>query len=442
MNAQALRLSGYFQIFSMVLFFLSSCSGYKSNKLGTVHIESKSGKFTLYRNGQPYFIKGAAGFTNLKALREAGGNTIRTWDTTHVGKILDEAQANHLAVIIGLEVPHSDYLDYFYNDPVQVSTQFNDYKKVVEKYKDHPALLMWCVGNELAFPFRPRFNKFYKHYNALVNMVHEVDPNHPVTTAQGKLDQKDVFNIKLRTNTDIISFNVFGGIKILSKQLKDFAWYWDGPYIITEWAMEGPWYKSAQTPWGASLEGSSTKKAEEILQTYRKFMPVNDPRFLGSMVFYWGQKQEITHTWFSLFSPEGAKSETVGTMQYIWTGKGPEHNAPQIKYMLVDGKGARDSLIYKPNTLSKAELFLEDINPEIADLKWEILPEDWFKKDKLLPNMVKPKPINGLIVSQAGNKLSFKMPAAEGPYRIFASVYDKYGNFATCNTPFYVVNTQ
>ena len=30
----------------------------------------------------------------------------------------------------------------------------------------------------------------------------------------------------------------------------------------------------------------------------------------------------------------------------------------------------------------------------------------------------------------------FKVPSKEGPYRIFATVYDKAGNFATCNTPF------
>lgn len=33
----------------------------------------------------------------------------------------------------------------------------------------------------------------------------------------------------------------------------------------------------------------------------------------------------------------------------------------------------------------------------------------------------------------------FVAPAVEGPYRVFATIYDDQGNFSTCNTPFYVV---
>ena len=41
-----------------------------------------------------------------------------------------------------------------------------------------------------------------------------------------------------------------------------------------------------------------------------------------------------------------------------------------------------------------------------------------------------------------GNKLTFRTPAIEGPYRIFVFIYDQKGNFATTNTPFYVLNNK
>src|SRR5712664_3900035 len=67
-----------------------------------VFIDHKDRKFTLYRNGRPFFIKGGSGFTQLATLHESGGNTIRVWDTTNLGRILDDAAANQLAVIVGL----------------------------------------------------------------------------------------------------------------------------------------------------------------------------------------------------------------------------------------------------------------------------------------------------------------------------------------------------
>jgi hypothetical protein len=164
-------------------------------------------------------------------------------------------------------------------------------------------------------------------------------------------------------------------------------------------------------------------------------MPVENPRFLGSFVFYWGQKQETTHTWFSLFSESGAATEAVGTMQYLWTGKGPANGAPQIKYMLVANKGAADNLFLKPGTTQTAEVFMTEPDGDPVTFKWEILQEDWYNKSK----SKKPQVLNGLIISPEGTKVTFKTPADEGPYRLFLEVSDNKGYVATSNTPFYII---
>jgi len=54
--------------------------------------------------------------------------------------------------------------------------------------------------------------------------------------------------------------------------------------------------------------------------------------------------------------------------------------------------------------------------------------------------MKKPNPITNSLVSIEDNKATFITPTEEGPYRIFAYIYDQNGNFATTNTPFYVLN--
>jgi len=405
----------------------------------TVYIKTENGKHTLYRNGQPFFVKGASGFTNLKRLKEAGGNTIRVWDTTNLGKILDSAQANHLAVIAGLPMPPSANMDDFYKTP-KADAHIRKIARLVDRFKNHPALLCWCLGNELAFPYKPEYNQFYSTFNGMIDMIHRNDPQHPVTTTIMSFQKKNIINIKLRTKIDFISFNIFGSIKTLKEDLQKFKWFWDGPFLITEWAIEGPWTIDAQNAWGAYVESTSTKKAEQYLTTYQKYMPVNDPGFLGSMVFYWGQKQELTPTWFSFFDENGAETEAVQAMQYLWTGKKVSEKAPALKYMLVNEKGANDNIMFKPNTIAYGKVYLETTDTAGYKFVWKVYAEDWFKPNGVFSEK-KPKEIKKSIITNSGSALSFKVPDKEGPYRLFVYIYNKKGSFATSNTPFYVLKS-
>ena len=434
----------------VIIFFLlifSACSRDKQISEPKVFIKKENGKYTLYRNGQPFYIKGAAGDTYLDELSSAGGNAIRIWDTTHVDSILKKANANGIAVIIGLPIPESHAM-FYYNDTAKVAKQFHDLKKFVNKHKNDPAVLMWCVGNELTFPFKPSYNNFYKAFNNIVDMIHEDDPDHPVTTTMVNFQRKEIFNMKLRTNLDLISFNIFSKINTFHRDLKNFAWFWDGAYLITEWGIDGPWLGTEYTAWAAYIEPSSTEKASTILLRYKEQMPLNDPRFLGSFIFYWGQKQETTHTWYSLFDHKGNQTEVVDIARSTFTGKAPFYKGPKIKAMHLEGKEAKDDILLNAAATVRAEVFLEDVSPAepglastVQNIKWEIYPEDWFKKDNL-NNLIRPKPVEGLSQETTGLKLSFKAPQKEGPYRLFATVYDANGHIATCNTPFYVLAGQ
>lgn len=41
-------------------------------------------------------------------------------------------------------------------------------------------------------------------------------------------------------------------------------------------------------------------------------------RYLGSYVFYWGNKYEFSPTWLSLFEPGGEKTEMVDELHLRW----------------------------------------------------------------------------------------------------------------------------
>lgn len=422
---------------SLLLLF-SNCSTKTSHKQkGNVFIEHTNGNYSLYKNGEKFVIKGAGGYSNFETLREAGGNTIRIWDTTNLTAILQNAKQNNISVIVGIPIFESEHL-FYYNDPIKTEQQFQTVKTFVNKFKNDPSILMWCVGNELYFPYSLSYKKFYKAFNRIVKMIHQDDPNHPVTTTMVNFQPSQIFNLKLKTDIDIISFNIFSRISSLRRDLKRYSWLWNGPYIITEWGTNGPWVDEAKTAWDAYIEPSSTKKADIYQVMYQKFMPVEDSRFLGSCIFYWGQKQERTHTWFSLFDEYGNKTEAVSTVKQLWSGNKTLHTSVQIDKIELNQKEAKDNILLNSANIANAQVFLTKPDSNITKINWEIYPEDWYEENGK-SNIIRPDAIELKIIRPEPLKIQFIAPEKEGPYRLFAFIYNKYGFVSTCNIPFYVI---
>ncbi len=106
-------------------------------------VSSDSG-YQLLRYGKPYFIKGAGGISHLEELAACGGNSIRVWDDVDAGRILDEAHKLGLTVMLGLWVER-EMEGFDYDDRAAVERQYKRIRKTILRYRNHPALLMWCV---------------------------------------------------------------------------------------------------------------------------------------------------------------------------------------------------------------------------------------------------------------------------------------------------------
>jgi hypothetical protein len=131
------------------------------------------------------------------------------------------------------------------------------------------------------------------------------------------------------------------------------------------------------------------------------------------------------------------KSEIIRELKHNW-GQSDKSPAIGLNYMLVDGLGTDKNIIFAPDQLKTAELKFLDSNKKGNKIDWEIYAEGWHYDED--DNRIKPKELTNCFVSYDGNKATFKVPEKEGPYRIFAYVYDNEGYFATTNTPFYVLN--
>ena len=126
-----------------------------------VEIRKSAGHFQLYVDRKPFYIKGAGiELGSLERLKEHGGNSFRTWSTDNgrdSGKqVLDRALTNGLYVAMGLDVDH-ERRGFDYDNTNAVARQFATLIDQVEKLKDHPALIIWVIGNELNFQRIRRF---------------------------------------------------------------------------------------------------------------------------------------------------------------------------------------------------------------------------------------------------------------------------------------------
>ena len=124
----------------------------KTDETKTVYIKNTENGFQLYRNGSPFYIQGASGNSHFEELSGIGGNTIRVFDTINIQHVLNEAHKNNLAVIVDIPLPKYtiEFNSYLNDEDNKVLKQ--RIKALVKKYKSHPAMLMWNLGNEVHYP--------------------------------------------------------------------------------------------------------------------------------------------------------------------------------------------------------------------------------------------------------------------------------------------------
>lgn len=391
----------------------------------------KDGGYVLLRAGKPYFIKGAGGTAYLDRLKNYGGNSIRTWSTSGGKQVLDEAQQLGLSVTMGLWVSPERH-GFNYDDPVAVQKQLNQVRAEILKYKDHPALLAWGIGNELNLEYKNP--KVWDAVNAIAEMIHELDSNHLVTTMLAGINQPEIEYIKERCPAlDLISVQVYGGLASVPQQIR--AAGWDKAYMVTEWGPTGHW-ESPLTPWKAAIEESSTAKAAVYKSRYEASI-LRDPNCLGSYVFLWGQKQERTPTWYGLFTEAGEETGVVDVMQQLWSGARPANRAPQLETVLLDGKKALDVIYLVPGKSYKVELRASDPDQDQLSTRLELLLESTDLKSGG-DRESRPKAITGLLKDISSSMFSLLAPKQEGAYRLFLYVSDGKNKVATANIPFYV----
>lgn len=426
-----------FIVFMLMSILISACKQDGQTPVN-VTIEPTAEGFQLIRDGKPYFIKGGRtiGTQYMDKVASIGGNSVRIGSGGNTQAKLDTAHKYGLSVLFGLPVA-AERNGFDYDDKCAVTKQYEKIRTYIEKYKDHPALLMWVIGNELDYiPDNPDYNqKLWDAVNDIARLIHEMDPNHPAITVVGTGRKYKMEHIKEKLpDIDAMGINSYGDIYEVPGWIREYKL--NKPYVITEWGPTGHW-QVTRNKWGLPVEETSTEKAAVYLERHREVI-ASDPCCLGGYSFLWtGGRQERTHTWYNMFFDHGEETEAVEVMQYVWTGKWPGNRAPRIDSAFLSGNTKSEDIILQPNYLYPATVFAHDPEERNLTYKWEIYPEN-NKFGYAGHGEKRPEPMNERIENRNQHEIRFRSPEKKGDYRLFVYVRDDKDKIAVANIPFHV----
>ena len=385
-----------------------------------------TGSWSLFREGQPYRVRGAGGEGSLSLLASSGGNSTRIWGVdANTGRLLDDAHQAGLTVAVGIWLEHSQK-GYDYADIGRVKQQFEQVLEAVKKYKDHPAVLVWGLGNEMEGYETGANPDLWKHVESLAKAIKEIDPNHPTMTVVAELTPAKVKAIHEHCpSLDIIGVNSYGGCPTIPERYRQHGGI--KPYIVTEFGPVGTW-EVPKNNIDAIEEPTSQQKTEMYRQAYRA-LAADKQLCLGSYAFLWGNKQEGTATWFGLLLPSGEKTNAVDFLIEEWTGKAPANRTPEVAPLKLIGKNE-----IEPGEKVKLELSASDPDGDELQVNWSVMQE----ADRYVTGgdpQATPPTFSEAIQDASASGCTVVLPKSPGMYRVYVEVRDGKGQAATANLP-------
>jgi hypothetical protein len=387
-----------------------------------VMITAAGHRFQLERNGTPHLVRGACAWDHLAELKAAGGNSLRTWGSRDDPKLYDEADALGLSVCAGL------WFDWVPNRPEYMRRQFQDLCSRVRQYKDHPAILVWGLGNE--YEVGVSDPALWKAIEELAAAIKQIDPNHPVITVVADVTQDKVAALMQHCpSMDALGVNSYGGLSSLPARLR--AYGWDKPYLVTEFGEFGP-QDLGKTAWDAPIQLDSTYAAEHWIGPGLELIAeeMDAGRCLGSYLYLWGVHRQFvaTATWYHLFLHSGERLGGGDAAVRAWTGAAPANRAPEI--ILFHSSAALKEV--PSGSRHCAEIRCREPDGDPLLIRWEILGERPPDSESW------PTSYPLCIVEKEDGELTFTAPEEKGAYRLYAYVLDGKGGAATANAPFLV----
>ncbi|GAC22249.1 glycoside hydrolase family 2 TIM barrel-domain containing protein [Paraglaciecola arctica] len=443
------------RLFSSLLFLalsspLLACNS-STQSPAVVKVVKLDNQYSLTVNGQPFNVKGVGlGYKNnetVLALKEAGGNSFRTWDLDHIEQELAIAEKLGLMMAVGIKTG-KELLGFDYNDEAAVAAQFERVTAAIEKYKNHPNVLMWVINNEPNLLFdeagelKQVNTKVYEAMGDIIDYIHKNDPNHPVTFSLAGARPNDIAQvIKYAPNIDILSVQNYGDLVGLPASIAESNL--DKPYMVTEFGPMGHW-ELPTTEWDREIEEPSAVKAAGMAKRMQDvILDDKTGKIIGSFAFFWGQKQERTPTWYGMFNESGEQTARIDELTRMWTGQYPANRAPLSKAITINNKQAVENVRLQAGQPAVVKVQVSDPDGDLLTHEWVLMKEvetrsqggHFEAKPAALALQILKSEVQADYV-----EMTFNAPNEIGEYRLFNYAYDGKNKVGNANIPFMVEN--
>ena len=397
-------------------------------------IKKIDNNWALMVNGEPFEIKGVTfGYDKdaenydryFKDLKFLGVNTIRLWATNNnTNKLLDAAETYGIKVMVGIWMRHGrpgmeddDSFNYL-EDKEGMKVMYNGAIETVEKYKNHPAVLTWGVGNEVYLNIATDEEK--EAYSILLekicSKIKALDPNHPITSIEAWTFGLDWWQ-KLVPSIDIYGLNSYGsGAGFLASEVKKRGI--DKPYIITEFGVTGEW-DIKQKKNGVIVEPTDQQKYNAIAIGYNDWIK-NKPACLGVYVFHYASGNAFISPWFFTHHKDMYRPQ-YWAIREAYTGSKPINNVPIIETFELPNSN------YESGLWIPATLKVSDIEHEKLDISFYYNQRTGSRKRRNQINTLNYRTTN------TGGYL-IQVPKEDGPIKIYVNVKDTYNNVGIAST--------
>lgn len=307
-------------------------------------------------------------------IRAMGANTIRLHQEVMDTAFLDAAYEYGLYVIITITVSWTDNLA----TTVARNKVLADVARYVTRWKDHPAILMWVVGNEVNYWNQVTAKPdWYSLLNECARKAHEIEGAnyHPVATAEAEVadlgERANLSDDASLPDLDLWAIQVYRGavpgFAVLFNEYKSKS---AKPFVITEFGCD-----AYNTKIHAEDEIAQAETIRDELNTIHSYLSAQDANeaCIGSCIFkmfddwsqnQWGYPNSVHDTAGTGNSPNyyDFESTTIKNLNDEWWGlcaisPGTDEKFPRQAYYEVQAKWAPAAT----NTTSTTAVFSSEV---------------------------------------------------------------------------------
>ncbi|MCX5609678.1 discoidin domain-containing protein [Streptomyces sp. NBC_00047] len=399
-----------------------------------VKVTGSQGNWRLTVDGSPYLVKGVTWGPSpsdasrlLPDVRSLGANTIRTWGTDASSRqLFDAAASNGVKVVAGFWLqpgggPGSGGCTNYVTDTTYKNTVLAEFSRWVEAYRDHPAVLMWNVGNESVLGLQNCYggtelenqrNAYTTFVNDVAKAIHRIDADHPVTSTDAWAGAWTYYK-RNSPDLDLYSVNSYKEVCGVKQ-----AWEQGGytkPYLITETGPAGEWEVPDDAN-GVPLEPGDQAKADGYTHAWN-CVTGHSGVALGATVFHYGTEYDFGGHWFNL-TPAGERRTAYYAVKRAYGGNTAGDNLPPtVQVPAVADPAAvpagKEVTIQAPAT-----------DPEGDPLSYEVLWSGRYADGGGGGGGLVSVPSTHL----GGGTLTAAAPARTGVWKLYVKVKDGRGN--------------